>query len=311
MLEKFPGYLGYGNIIAIHANWPIYPIGMGWQFALITLGYFPEGSKFFEISDIDKCKLLINQDPHELKDAFDSKYYHSAVWHSDLIELKQKGFIEGIEEKSRYEFELIKFENFKKEFGEQLKIDDDGNVIIYIEINGSLRESKYKMPTREKYCEFEDEYDDIRDWAVISDYFILTPKGLNELANLSQKLNLSNELFELVDPLMKINRFDAAIRDASIFLETKIKNYYHKPNLFGQKLIEYHIKEVVRNNENVNSAAIKIYRGELRAIFKFIRNDFAHNFIVLSQEQCNVILHRINEVLKEFEEVIETYFPED
>lgn len=311
MLEKFPGYLGYGGIIAIHADWPTYPIGMGWQSALITLGYFPEGTKFFEVSDIDKCKLLINQDPHDLKDAFDSKYYHSAIWHSDLIELKQKGFIEGIEEKSRYEFELIKFEIFKKEFGEQLKLDDDGNVIFYLEANGSFRESRYKVPTREKYCESEDENDDIRDWAIIPEHFILTPKGLNELIALSQGLNLSNELFELVNPLMKINRFDSAIRDASILLETKMKNYHHKPNLFGQKLIEFHIKEVIRNNENFDSAAIKIYRGELRAIFKFIRNDFAHNFIVLTYEQCNVILHRISEVLNEFEEVTETYFHDD
>lgn len=30
MPDKFPGFLGYGGIIAIHANWPNYPGGLGY-----------------------------------------------------------------------------------------------------------------------------------------------------------------------------------------------------------------------------------------------------------------------------------------
>ena len=46
MLENFPGFLGYGGIIAIHANWPIiYPPGIGCKIALKTLGNFPKDTK--------------------------------------------------------------------------------------------------------------------------------------------------------------------------------------------------------------------------------------------------------------------------
>lgn len=54
MLEKFPGLLGYGGIIAIHADWPNYPPGIGWETGLRTLGNFPEGTQFYEIDDIDR-----------------------------------------------------------------------------------------------------------------------------------------------------------------------------------------------------------------------------------------------------------------
>jgi len=60
MIDKYTGLLGYGGIIAIHADWPIYPSGIGWEIALRTLGNFPEGTNFYEIDDIDMCKLLIS-----------------------------------------------------------------------------------------------------------------------------------------------------------------------------------------------------------------------------------------------------------
>ena len=60
MLDKFPGFLGYGGIIAIHADWPTYPGGIGWEIALRELGYFPKGTNFYQIDDIDKCMLFIN-----------------------------------------------------------------------------------------------------------------------------------------------------------------------------------------------------------------------------------------------------------
>jgi hypothetical protein len=303
MLEKFPGFLGYGGIIAIHANWPMYPPGIGWKIALRTLGNFPTGTIFYEVDDIDRCKLLLNQEPHELKDPFDSNHYHIAVWHEDLIELQKKGFIEGVICKSDSEFEMIQFENFKKELGEHLELDEDGNIILYIkDDSGKSREIRHHKP------ESDDDDDFVfRDCAVIPNGVSLTETGIEELSNLSKEINLIEELSALTQPLIAIKRFDTAVREASLLVETKIKEYHKRPDLFGQKLIELHIGKVVENNGNFNSAAIKCYRGELRTIFKFIRNDFAHNFRVLTKEQCNLIIARISDTLLEFDEVINAY----
>ena len=122
---------------------------------------------------------------------------------------------------------------------------------------------------------------------------------------------INDELRDLTNPLLEIERLDTAIRDASLFVETRINKIHSRSDLYGQRLVEFHIEDVIKHNNGINSAAIKCYRGELRTIFKFIRNDFAHNFKVLSVDQCKLILQRINDVLDEFNEVIEAYYKEE
>jgi len=38
------------------------------------------------------------------------------------------------------------------------------------------------------------------------------------------------------------------------------------------------------------------------------RNDFAHNFRVLTEEQCKTVIYRINKTYIEFKEVIQVYY---
>src|SRR5579864_4126301 len=128
MIEEFPGYLGYGNIIAIHADWPMYPSGIGWEVALKAMGNFPKGTAFYEIDDIDGCKLLINTPPTHLKEPSHHNHYQIALWHEDLIELKEKGCIIGIDEKTEYEFRMLRFEALKIELGKSLEEDEEGNI---------------------------------------------------------------------------------------------------------------------------------------------------------------------------------------
>lgn len=304
MMEKFPGFLGYGGIIAIHADWPNYPSGIGWQIALKTLGNFPEGTKFYEIDDIDRCKLLINLNPKNLKDYYDEKYYHSAVWQTDLIELHKRGLIQGIVEMSDSEFDLFRFKESLKKLGGSIQEDEEGNIIHYCkDKDGKFRVIRYRKPIPD---EDEDDWD-YRDHVVIPDSISLTKEGILELAVLSEGIEYSEEIKSLTSPLLKLRRLDTAIREASLLIETSIKKF-HNVDLYGQKLIEFHIKDVVNNNDNFYSAAIKCYRGELRTIFKFIRNDFAHNFKILSEGQCRVILQRIDQTYNEFKEVINAYY---
>jgi hypothetical protein len=305
MLEKFPGFLGYGGIIAIHADWPIYPRGIGWKIGLRTLGNFPRGTELYEIDDIDRCKLLINQNPQNLSVPSQTKYLHAAIWHEDLIELNNKGFVSGISAVSEYEFDLYRFEKLKKAYGDALKEDEMGNIIVYFKDNeGKLRELISHKPVSND----DDEEYASKDWVLINETISLTQNGFEELIRLSAEIDLVPDLYNLASPLIKIGRFDTAVRDACLFIETKIKEFHHEPQLYGEKLIDFHIKEIVKNNNNFDSAAIKCYRGELRTIFKFIRNDFAHNFKVLTEEQCKGILSRVNDIFIEFGEVASAYF---
>lgn len=305
MLGNFPGFLGYGGIIAIHADWPNYPSGIGWKNALRELGYFPKGTTFYQIDDIDRCKLLINQNPANLQNPTDYKYYHIALWHKDLLELEELGLVDGVKGVSDYEFEVIQHEEMKRNLGELLKEDDEGNIILYTKIdNGAYREVKIPKPIPDE--EFEEILAD-KTCAHILGRISISEKGLEMLAEISKDCYYAERLNNLIQPFIKLGRYDTAIREASLLVETSIKEF-HEVQLFGQKLIEFHINEVVKHNESNFSAAIKCYRGELRTIFKFIRNDFAHNFKVLTEEQCRVILFRINAAFLEFEEVVQVYF---
>jgi hypothetical protein len=302
MIDRFPGFLGYGGIIAIHADWPIYPTGLGWEIALKTLGNFPVGTNFYEIDDIDRCKLLLNKVPSAENDPFDDINFHISLWHEDLIELKQMGFIKGVEEKSDTEFKTIKFEELKNKLGSEE--DDEGNIMIHFKDKaGVFHSSKYPRPKTED----EDEPLIYRGFAYIANSITLTSSGHRKIAELSHVIKLAEQVEELVNPLLKIDKYDTAIREASLLLESTMKKF-HSSNKFGQQLVEFHIKDVVKQNDNFYSAAIKCYRGELRTIFKYIRNDFAHNFRIVSSEQCRLILSKISDVFTQFEEVKAVYY---
>ncbi|WP_162055897.1 hypothetical protein [Pontibacter pamirensis] len=304
MFDNFPGLLGYSGIIGIHADWPIYPTGAGWKVALKTIGNFPFGTEFYQIDDIDKCKLLLNQNPEQLTDCFDYKHYHSAVWHEDLIELKNKGYIVGVDAVSEFEFDMIKFERFKSELGRNLQEDEEGNIILHsMDEKGKSKELIYYKPLRPS----DDDEWEFNEFAIISNTITLTSKGLTKLSELANDFIYCDEFKDLVEPFIKIRRYDTAVREASLLLETTIKGF-HNETLFGQQLIDFHIKDLIKQNHGFFSAAIKCYRGELRTIFKFIRNDFAHNFKILSEEQCRLILNRINETYIEFKEVKKVYY---
>jgi len=313
MLDKFPGFLGYGGIIAIHADWPVYPGGLGWEIALRELGYYPKGTSFYEISDIDKCMLFINQDPSELKkEPIDPQYLHTAVWHEDLHTLIGMDLIEGVLQVNEYEYEKLKFERFRAEIEKVYKKedapvpeDDEGNIITYAGFpSGKRVEVKHRKPVPEDYDEFDLIY---KDHVIIPQRISLNEKGWGKIKEISISMQYEDAVKERVDTLISIGRFDTAVREACILIESSIKAFY-KIKLYGTNLIEYHINDIVKHNDNFTSAAIKGYRQELRTLFKFIRNDFAHNFRVLSEEQCKMILFRINEIYIEFKDVVKVYY---
>ncbi len=312
MLDKFPGLLNYGNIIAIHADWPAYPNGIGWELALLSLGNYAPKSCFYEISEIDRCTLFLSQNPSQLSNPYDSKYLHVAVWHCDLKELSVKGLVEGVAIVNKYDYEYFKFtvirrkmmSDWPKEYKDQFPEDGQGNILTKVNIGDELIEYKITKPRPEQYNEDELEY---RDFIIVSEKFTISEAGWRMIKELSQHVNLHPDIGQLVDSFVAINRFDTAVREASLLIETSIK-LFHKVDFFGAKLIEHHINELIIHNDNFESAALKCYRNELRTLFKYIRNDFAHNFHVLSEEQCRIILFRISKVYEEFMEIKQVYY---
>lgn len=314
MLDKFPGLLNYGNIIAIHANWPAYPNGIGWELALLTLGNYAPGTYFYQVSEIDRCILLLSQDPLELNNPFDDKYLHVAVWHQDLKELSENGWVQGVAVVNEYEYDSFRFmvhrermiSKWPQEFRDQFPEDEEGNILASGMINGRSFEYKITKPRLEQYDEEELEY---KDFVIISEKFTISEAGWDVIKKLSQHVDWHPDIKQLVDSLVSICRFDTAVREASLLIETSIKQFHHI-DLFGVRLIDFHLDDLIARNNNSYSAALKCYRGELRTLFKFIRNDFAHNFHVLSEEQCRMILFRISKLYEEFLEVKRMYYGE-
>ena len=98
-LREHPGFFGITSqgVIAIHADWPIYPEEHGWELALLWLTAFPQGTSFKRIDDIDRCNLFMARlKGSNLADPFDERNLHVAIWHEDLLALRERGFIEGV-----------------------------------------------------------------------------------------------------------------------------------------------------------------------------------------------------------------------
>ena len=89
-LNEHPGYFGVTSqgVIAIHADWPMYPFEHGWKEALLAFGSLPRGTSFFQIDDIDQCLLFVAGVTPPKQDPYDSRFSHVAAWHEDLVQLE-------------------------------------------------------------------------------------------------------------------------------------------------------------------------------------------------------------------------------
>lgn len=297
-----PGYLGYGGILAIHADWPAYPVSIGGEYAIKRIASFPKGTNLYFVDDIDRCILFSDSNPIQANDEFNSKLFHVAIWHSDLIELHKRGFINGIIIINEFEFRIWQHETM------MIEMVEDGLEIEEIDNGFNIIQTNKKIFIKRPKPEDEDElYSWINTQCVrVVDSIAITKSGwkfLEENADLSE---LDSELSDLVLPLIKIEKFDTAIREAALMIESKLKTF-HGNKMYGQKLINHHIGRIIEERGKT-SAAIKGYRHILRSTFKFIRNDFAHNFKKINLSQTLSVLDRISLLNREIDEVIEVYF---
>lgn len=129
---------------------------------------------------------------------------------------------------------------------------------------------------------------------VIDDAVSMTRSGHAALIEVltADQTHIPEELLCRANPAIQAGLYDTAVRDACILLESCMREVMNT-NDFGATLIDRFFTRVL-DSEQHPSAHLKTLRVEVRSLFKFIRNDFAHNFRVLSEAQCSALLSRIS-----------------
>src|SRR5687767_8343696 len=167
-LNKHAGYLdpAFQRGIPIHADWPIYPEEEGAGLALAGFTSFPPGTVFKRIDDIDRCVLFFADVKHpQHNDPFNEKNFHVAVWHEDLLQLQEDGFIEGVTPVSGRRWEEIKRSEILDEIWERMKRSSPGEEIKRSELQGvklgyRLPDGTFKEAELSEMLQEIDDYDD-------------------------------------------------------------------------------------------------------------------------------------------------------
>lgn len=282
-LFDHPGFMHYdqGGILfeVLHADWPVYPKGHGWRLALQSLAVFPTDVHFEKIDDIDRCFLLVavGSGPSLVPrgDLYDPKWFHVAVWHEDALELDRRGLIEGITIRSQYEAALDYYNKYK-------------NVLFKSE--DGVREHSLPPPD-------PNDFEADATPAVELSSILLTSAVEETLLEITEPMgNLVAEIRERVHPLFDIAMYDTAVREAGVILESRIREVT-ATELYGQMLIEEYYQRLCSQNRGKPTAFMKVLRTELRTLFKFVRNDFAHSLQQITSAQCGILLGRISETM--------------
>lgn len=120
---------------------------------------------------------------------------------------------------------------------------------------------------------------------------------------LDGQADVSAGLGERIDRLLALAYFDTAVREACVTLESRLKLWLSSDR-WGDRLVEDFFGQMASRKLLLNTQ-LKTLRGEVRAVFKFIRNDFMHNFVNIDQTQCRAILFRIQRVNTFISDIIE------
>jgi hypothetical protein len=286
-LRDHPGFFGVTSrgVIAIHADWPIYPEEHGSDLALLWLTTFPEPTTFKCIDDIDQCCLLLaNVKGSNLNEPFADRNFHVAIWHEDLIGLHEKGFVSGVDGVLT-----------EREWYDRILSDIPPGPYFFELKDGTLKEVEFPR---------DSDQDDTRPYAaqVAREGLRVTTAGLSRatslLANLEDDFKI---LGDRVPPLLTQGYFDTAVREACIGIESRIKASIAS-NCWGDTLANEFIIDLRKSGRFLESY-LRVLRGQLRTALKFIRNDVMHNFLSMNETECRAILLRLVRVRSQIESV--------
>jgi len=280
----------------ITADWEAYPIGYGWESALENISWFPTDTIFYRIDDISEALLFVTKNPVELEkkelSPWSQIYYHISIWHRDIVELQKRGYIRGIKPVTEYQHDLIRYNKIVDSMG---VIVEDKDIWLFPD-----GKREWSMPRPSK-----DEYDNRnKTWAFLpDDYFVLTKKGISAINEPMQDFVINKDILARIKPLLKIKYYDSAVREASISLELKLKRINNSV-LYGQKLVDLHYENLCKKFGSTDSY-LKYYRGLLRCSVNFIRNEYAHDFPITSENRAKRLIRLYSKIYDLTDELLD------
>jgi len=310
--DAFPGYLGYWTsdghrfIVAMHADWPVYPCPPGDGHALFDLAQFPEGVEFVPVDDIDRC-LLFEARGYGERNPKERDRYYVACWHEDLMPLAEAGLIAGMRFVTEREREIERREALRRSIADagwagpgdpldSLKFTVDGRCVPI----SFLPLGAYDGD------EDDDGYVAARNWPLIlpGDKVVVTAAGWNQVNDaLADAENVFPPDLSYIPDLINMGLYDTAIRDIAVTLESRLRDA-RGGEAFGQRLAEDFIRDLLDRAEQPTSLA-KIHRLRLRTFFKFIRNDYAHHRVELSHPQALAVIAHVTMILNDIQDLLE------
>jgi hypothetical protein len=298
-----PGILGYlyrgSYIVAIHANWPAYPPPHK-VLALYDLGQFPEGTGFVPIDEIDQCTLFRASCGPIYDNPYDERSFHVAIWNEDLLELTDAELIRGVRTVTQIEKLRAQRSEMEAEIADHLAsegIDPPKDPLATTFVpHGDVRHSLAEFWDRRilEATALVDEWEswERRDILVQADPPVsITTPGWSEIATQlanESSLATNGRLVQLYD----LGLYDTAVRDGSVMLESTLRDVTGIRSS-GIPLVDAFGKKLLADPTWPNWAALR-FRNDLRTIFKFVRNQFAHEIVEVSPIRARVLLDRIS-----------------
>jgi len=306
-MARLPGELGWvdgGTWEAIHADWPAYPGDRDWRIALLRLGDFPQGTSFTCLDIIDQCALLVAEIGISLADRFDERHMHVALRLEELLELDDRGLVFGIDIEDSLSTEQL---HLKRTLGPDLY----DRVMSGEQVIGGIIDGEFKpMPLPDN----ADPSDG--DWALADDrtpervamfegsQIHLTAAAWPEVEHVARSiLHLPPSVHDRISVLLQSGLFDSAVRDLGAALESRMRSVTGT-NDYGQRLVDRYVQSMLDDGTFL-PARVRSLRQELRAVFKFVRNEFAHALQDIPPARGYALVSRISWHVRDVELVAE------
>ena len=127
-------------------------------------------------------------------------------------------------------------------------------------------------------------------------------------ARSAELLNLPDSNPEIlgarVAELVRLRFFDAAVREACLLLEHRTRVWLGSER-WGDALVDELIVHLRERDEFIE-AFLRVLRGQVRIVFKFIRNDFMHNFVDIDEIECRALLFQVGRAMTSLDDYLET-----
>lgn len=297
--EDYPGYLGRTSkylLVALHADWPAYPVDHGWETALFYLCSFPEGTTFVVVDDIDRCLLLRADYPIKHPKAKRIEM-HVAVWHEDMLDLASRGLVAGAEFGNERDWRSLERSKLRESIRARPADRDwtgvDPRDTLYMQHpDGSM--VRLVLPS----LDMHDDAPDDKSWFLAtSDGLEITGEGHQTLSDLAVEgpVELPYALSHKVTYLLDGGLLDTAVREVSVALEAAMKARTGA-NSFGRRLVRDFF-DALRDEGRWLTSALRTDETEITAAFQFVRNEFAHNTVALTSRQARALVLRMAHAL--------------